>query len=257
MDEWNKFDEKELPVKESFYSNLTMEDISDTDYKHANNVFKKFNVNNLGDYHDLYVRIDTLLLADIFENFRNACLNKYELVPAHFISLPGLAWQACLKKTNVELELINDYDMLLMIEDGIRGGMCHAIKRYAKANNYYMKDYNKNKESSYIQYLDGNNLYGMAMCEKLSIKGFKWMVDISGIDENFVKSYNENSGKGYVLKEDIDYPRELQNLHCDLPFLPEKMVVNNTKKLICNLQDKKDYVVHINVLKQALDHGLK
>ena len=257
MDEWNKFDEKELPVKESFYSNLTMEDISDTDYKHANNVFKKFNVNNLGDYHDLYVRSDTLLLADIFENFRNVCLNKYELVPAHFISLPGLAWQACLKKTNVELELINDYDMLLMIEDGIRGGICHAIKRYAKANNYYMKDYNKNKESSYIQYLDGNNLYGMAMCEKLSIKGFKWMVDISGIDENFVKSYNKNSGKGYVLKEDIDYPRELQNLHCDLPFLPEKMVVNNTKKLICNLQDKKDYVVHINVLKQALDHGLK
>ena len=92
MDEWNKFDEKELPVKESFYSNLTMEDISDMDYKHANNVFEKFNLNKLGDYHDLYVRSDTLLLADIFENFRNACLKNYELDPAHFISLPGLAW---------------------------------------------------------------------------------------------------------------------------------------------------------------------
>ena len=91
MDEWNKYDENELPVKKYFYSNLTMEDISDTDYKHANNVFKKFNLNNLGDYHDLYVRSDTLLLADIFENFRNACLNDYELDPAHFISLPGLA----------------------------------------------------------------------------------------------------------------------------------------------------------------------
>ena len=110
MDEWNKFDEKELPVKESFYSNLTMEDISDTDYKHANNVFKKFSLNNLGDYHDLYVKSDTLLLADIFENFRHACLNNYGLDPAHFVSLPGLAWQACLKKTNVELELITDYD---------------------------------------------------------------------------------------------------------------------------------------------------
>ena len=182
-----------------------MEDISDTDYAHANNVFKKFDIKNLVEYHDLYVRSDTLLLADVFENFRNACMKNYELDPEHFVSLPGLAWQACLKKTNVELELITDYDMLLMIEDGIRGGICHAIQRYAKANNKYMNDYNKNKESSYIQYLDANNLYGM--------------VDISGIDKNFVKSYNKNSGKGYVLKVDVGYPRELQNLHCDLPFL--------------------------------------
>ena len=262
MDEWNKFDEKELPSKGSFYSSLTMEDISDTDYKHANNVFKKFNLKNLGEYHDLYVRSDTLLLADVFENFRNTCLNNYELDPAHFVSVPGLAWQACLKKTNVELELITDYDMLLMIEDGIRGGwgvvvICHAIQRYAKANNKYMNDYDKNKESSYIQYLDANNLYGMAMSEKLPVKGFKWMTDISIMNEEFVKNYNKNSGKGYILKVDVDYPHELQNLHSDLPFLPERMVVNNTKKLICNLQDKKDYVVHINVLKQALDHGLK
>ena len=113
-----------------------------------------------------------MLLADVFENFRNACMKNYELDPAHFLSLPGLAWQACLKKTNVELELITDYDMLLMIEDGIRGGICHAIQRYAKANKY-MNDYNKNKESSYIQYLDANHLYGMAMSEKLPIKGFK------------------------------------------------------------------------------------
>ena len=161
------------------------------------------------------------------------------------------------EKKNVELELITDYEMLLMSEDGIRGGICHAIQRYAKANNKYMNDYKKNKEYSYMQYLDANNLYGMAMSEKLPIKGFKWIVDISGIDENFIKSYNKNSEKGYVLKVDVDYPRELQNVHCDLPFLPEKMVVNNTQKLICNLQDKKDYVVHINVLKQALDHGLK
>ena len=145
--------------------------------------------------------------------------------------------------------------MLLMIEDGIREGICHAIQRYAKANNKYMNDYNKNKESSYIYYLDANN--GMAMSEKLTIKRFKWMIDISGIDENFVKSYNKNCGKGYILKVDVDYPRELQDLHRDFPFLPEKIVVNNTKKLICNLQDKKDYAVHINVLKQALYHGLK
>ena len=117
---------------------------------HANNVFKTFELNNLGDYHDLYVKSDTLLLADVFENFRNACLSNYELDLAHFVSLPGLAWQACLKKTNVELELLTDYDMLLMIEEGIRGGICHAIQRYAKANNKYMKDYDKKKKSSYI-----------------------------------------------------------------------------------------------------------
>ena len=257
MDEWDKFNEKKLPCKESFYSNLTMEDISDTDYKHANNVFEKFNLNNLGYYHDLYVRSNTLLLADVFENFRNACLSNYELDPTHFVSLPGLAWQACLKKTNVELELITDYDMLLMIQDGIRGGICNAIQRYAKTNNKYMRGYDKNKESSYIQYLDTKNLYGMAMTEKLPVQGFKWMDDISMINEEFVKSYNKNSSKGYILKVDVDYPCELQNLHSDLPFLPKRMVVNKTKKLICNLQDKKDYVVHINVLKQALGHGLK
>ena len=257
MDEWNKFNEKELPCKESFYRNLTMEDISDTDYKHANNVFEKFNINNLGKYHDLYVKSDTLLLADIFENFRQSCLKDYRLEPIQFVSLPGLAWQACLKQTNVELELITDYDMLLMIEDGIKGGICHAIQRYAKANNKYMNDYNKNKESSYIQYLDANNLYGMAMSEKLPLKGLRWMNDISMINEEFIKSYNKNMDKGYILKVDVDYPCELQNLHSDLPFLPERMVVNNTKKLICNLQNKKDYVVHINVLKQALEHGLK
>ena len=257
MDGWNKFNEKVLPSKESFYTSLTMEDISETDSAHANNVFKKFSINNLGECHDLYVRSDTLLLVDIFENFRQSCLKNYELDPAYFFSLPGLAWQTCLKKTNVELELITDYDMLLMIEDGIRGGICHAIQRYAKANNKYMIDYDKKKKSSYIQYLDANNLYGKAMTEKLPVRGFRWMADISKMDEDFVRSYDKNDNKGYILEVDVDYPNELQNLHNDLPFLPERMVINNTKKLVCNLQDKKNYVVHINVLKQALDHGLK
>ena len=120
IDGWDKFNEKIIPSKESFYSNLTLENITKTDYAHANNVFKKFNINNLGEYHDLYVRSDTLLLADVFENFRQSCLKNYELDPAHFVSLPGLAWQACLKKTNVELELLTDYDMASMVEEGIR-----------------------------------------------------------------------------------------------------------------------------------------
>ena len=182
---------------------------------------------------------------------------KLELDPAHFVSLPGLAWQACLKKTNVELELLTDCDMLLMVEEGIRGGICHAIQRYAKANNKYMKDYDSKKKSSYIQYLEANNLYGKARTEKLPVKGFSWTDDISKIDEDFVKVYDKNNNKGYILDINIDYPSKLQNLHSDLPFLLERMVINNTKKLVCNLNDKKNYIVHINVLKQTLDHGLK
>ena len=163
MDSWERFNETSLPSKEDFYSNLNMEDIDDIDYRHGNNVFKGFKLENLGDYHDLYVQSDTLLLADVFENFRDMRIKVHELDPSHFVSLPGLAWQTCLKKTNIELELLTDYDMLLMVEEGIRGRICHSIHRYAKANNKYMKNFNNNEESSYIQYLDVNNLYGWAM----------------------------------------------------------------------------------------------
>ena len=199
MDNWERFDEAFLPSKESFYSNLNMENIDDFDYRHGNNVFKRFKLKNLGEYHDLYVQSDTLLLADVFVNFRNTCLKVYELDPAHFLSLPGLAWRACLKKTNVKLELLTDYDMLLMVEEGIRGGICHSIHRYAKANNKYMNNYDESKESSYIQYLDANNLYGQAMSQKLSVNNFKSVEDTSRINKEFIKNYNENNNKGYIL----------------------------------------------------------
>ena len=152
MDSWEKFDETTLPPKEAFYSNLNLEDISDEDYQHAQKAWDVFETNNLGEYHDLYVQSNTLLLADIYENFRNMCLDKYKLDSVYFVSAPGLAWQACLKKTGVKLELLTDYDMILMIEKEIRGGICQATHRYAKANNKYMKNYDKKIESSYIEY---------------------------------------------------------------------------------------------------------
>ena len=189
------------------------------------------------------------------------CLKECELDPAHFLSLPGLAWQACLKKTNIELELLTDYDMLLMVEEGIRGGICHSKHRYAKANNKYMKNYNNNEESSYIQYLDANNLYGWAMSKKLPVNGFKWIKNNETaelvINEDFIKNYDENNDKGYIFEVDVKYPNKLRELHSDLPFLSERMEVNKCKKLVCNLFNTKKYVAHINTLKQALNDGLK
>ncbi|CAH3194263.1 unnamed protein product [Porites evermanni] len=158
-----KLSETQLPPKEEFYSKLNDEDISDDDYQHAINVWNTFKCKTIRDYHDLYLKSDVLLLADVFENFRKTCLKHYNLDPAHYYTSPGLAWDACLKETGQELQLLHDYDMLMMFEKGIRGGISHISKRYAEANNKYMKDYRPDVESTYIQYLDANNLYGWAM----------------------------------------------------------------------------------------------
>ena len=239
MDSWLRFNKTSLPDKEVFYSNLHMEDITDADHRHAKRVFKSLDNKNFGNYHDSYVKSDTLLVADVFENFRNMCIKVYELDSAHFLSAPGFAWKACLKKTEVELELITNVDMLLMIEKGNRGGICHAIYRYAKANNKYMKYYDENKKISYILYLDANNLYGWAMSQKLPVDGFKWVKILSKMNEDFIKNYDEDSYKGNILEVDVEYPKNLPDLNSDLPFLPQRMKIDNCSKLVCNLYDKK------------------
>ena len=153
MNEWENFNEATLPEKEELYSNLNIGDITDADYMHTKGVCKDFEIKRSGEYHDLYLKSDTLLLADVFEN----------LNPTKFLSALGLTWQAALKKTEVKLELLTDIDTLLMVEKGIRIGICHAIHRYAKANNKFMKDCDKNIELSYLKLWDVNNFYGWAM----------------------------------------------------------------------------------------------
>ena len=176
MDYWNRFKETALPPKETFCSKLNMSGDSDQDYEHARRVWNEFGINNLGEYHDLYLKTDVILLANVFEAFKKVCLDNYGLDPAHFYMAPGLVWKACLKKTTIRLELLLDPDMLLMFERGIRGGINQSVHRWAKANNPYMgSKYTPRETTRYLQYLDANNLYGWAMSQPLPTGGFCWL----------------------------------------------------------------------------------
>ena len=241
-----------------------MSGISEKDHQHACKVWNEFGLKNMGDYHDLYLETDVILLANVFESFRKVCLDNYGLDPAHFYTAPGLAWKACLKKTGVNLELLKDPDMLLMFERGIRGGITQSVHKWAIANNPYMGcEYDPLRPTNYLQYLDANNLYGWAMSQPLPTGEFKW-VDIENLKQEArelkrtidMMVRNCNRGVGYVLEVDVRYPRELHDHHNDLPFMCEKIRVSGVEKLVPNLHDKQKYVIHVKALKQALDHGL-
>ena len=163
-------------------------------------------MNNLGEHHDMYVQSNTLLLADVFENFRNICLKIFELDPANFLSATPLAWKSVFKKSKAKLDLLTDIDMSLIVEKGIRGGICHSIYRYAKAKNKYMKDYDENKESSYLQYWDVNGFYGSAMSQKLPVNNFELIKNTSQFNEDFIKSYEKESDEGYFLEVVVQFP---------------------------------------------------
>ena len=235
-----KFDENTIPPKEAFYSKLNVEGISNVDYAYAQKVWEVFRLKTRSEYYDLCTQGDTLLLADVFENFRDKCNEIYELDPVYFVSAPGLAWQACLKKTGVKLELLTDYDMLLMVEKGIRGGICQATHRYAKANNKYLKNYNKSIESSYLAFLEANNLYGWAMSQKSPVNCFKWKKkNLSKFNEDFMKKYDEDSNTGYFLEVDVEYPETFKS-HKDLQFLLEKKRLKKSKNLFVVQKTKKN-----------------
>ena len=253
-----KLSETNLPPPEKFYSYLNDEEISDDDYNHALNVWNTFKCRSIRDYHNLYLKTDVILLADVFENFRLTCLHHYKLDPAHYYTSPGLAWDACLKTTGQHLQLLHDYDMLMMIERGIRGGITHISKRYAEANNKYMVNYNPVKPSSYIQYLDANNLYGWAMSQNLPTYGFEWINDITvqGVFD-ILNSLNYRGRKGWVFEVDLEYPPELWSLHNDYPLAPENIKVNRVEKLVCHFKPRKNYVVYYKNLRQYLEMGMK
>ena len=257
-----KLSETQLPTKEQFYSRLNDEDISDEDYSHAINVWNTFKCQSIRDYHDLYLKSDVLLLADVFENFRKTCLKHYSLDPAHYYTSPGLAWDACLKETGQQLELLHDYDMLMMFERGIRGGMTHIAKRYSEANNKYMQNFDPNKPSKFIQYLDANNLYGWAMSQSLPTGGFKWISNLTKekvieILEKTNNSMNNMGKRGYIFEVDLEYPKELWKSHNDYPLAPEKIKVGGVEKLISHFKPHKKYVIHYRNLRQSLELGLK
>ena len=214
MDSFSKFSDTQLPGREDFYSLLTDEDISDDDYSHAQDVWNTFGMQNMGEYHDLYLKSDVLLLADVFENFRRASLLNHGLDPCHYVSTPGLSWDAMLKMTGINLELITDIDQQLFIERGMRGGISYISHRHARANNPYMKCFNPEDDKTYIIYLDANNLYGWAMSRPLPYRNFKWVEP---------KYYAEKvEGIGYIYEVDLEYPSEYTIYIMTIPLQQKK-----------------------------------
>ena len=272
MDSWGRFNETELPLKEVFYGTLKKEHISDEDYAHAQRVWSKVKDKNMSLYHDLYLMMDTLLLTDVLMRYRRNGFKKYGLDRAHYLTTPGYSWDALLRKTKIELELLTDYDMHMFIEQGMRGGISTVGgKRFARANNPKLSDQDPSQAFSYIMYLDANNLYGWAMSQHLPVGGFKWVrtefLDLKKF-QNQIRLWRPHQKRGYILEVDMEYPQRLHDLHNDYPLVPEKPKVprakysryqqeladhlnigeDDTEKLLLTLNDKKNYVVHYRTL---------
>ncbi|CAB0028810.1 unnamed protein product, partial [Trichogramma brassicae] len=232
-----KLQETALPPPEQFYSSLTDSDISTKDYEDAKEVWGSFKISNLGEYSDLYLKTDVLLL-----------------IQHTIIHYPGYSWDAMLLYTQVELELLTDVDMLLFVEKGIRGGVSQCCSRYAEANNRYMgEDYNPEKEDVYLMYYDLNNLYGWAMAQYLPYGGFEWA------DAKDYLILPEDSEYGYILEVDLEYPESLHDSHKDLPLCPEHACPPGSKqrKLLTTLKAKHKYVIHYRSLQQAIQLGVQ
>lgn len=286
VDSESKFDVNHLPAKEDFYDNLSKSHISDDDYEHARLVWDTFNLDSMGQYHDLYLKSDVLQLGCIFERFRDECMFNYGLDPAHFYTSPGLAWSAALKISICRLHLITDPDKYLFVVAGMREGISQISNRLATANNKYIPDtHDPSKESSYLIYQDCNNLYGHAMCMSLPTSDFKFLTDEEFSNFN-IMDIQADADKGYMLEVDLEYPHELHDLHSDYPLAPETKIIADdmlspyskklwrrlnpslrstnkaksrvkTSKLLTTLEHKSNYVCHYRNLQLYLKLGMK
>ena len=269
------FSETEMPQKSDFFSILQEQDISDNDYSRAKHVYKVTGCKTLLDYMEIYVKQDTAILCDVFESFRELCINFYELDCCHYISLPSFAWDAMLKKTNVQLEYITDIDIYTFLENNLRCGVTTVNHRYFKANNAYLDDYNSSLPTSFLQYYDANNLYGNCLCMKMPTKNFRWL------PENKVKSFpiSKTDSEGdtfFALEVDLEYPVEIHDWHNDFPLAVEKKKIFKNQlslfnsefldkrgeqfisstKLVPDLNGKKNYVCSLKNLQLFLEQGL-
>lgn len=264
---WAVLNETTLPPQDKFYSSLTDSHVTDQEYAHARNVWDHFKAKKtneaftLGDYSDVYLKSDVLLLAAVFENFRAVCMREYGLDCAHYLTAPSFSFDAMLHKTNVELELVTDADMYLFLESGIRGGITSCVKKHARANNPYVPStYQPELPRSYLSYIDANNLYGYAMSRPLPLNSFAWIDDVHRRQRllNDISQIPDDSREGYIFEVDVEYPQHLHDPHSDLPFLPISQTPPCSKytKLMTTLQDKTKYICHYTTLKQAIRNGL-
>ncbi|MGH9701657.1 MAG: DNA polymerase, partial [Candidatus Acidiferrales bacterium] len=220
MDSLEKMNNPTLPTKNEFYDDLSEEHISDESYERAKKVWHLFGCKNLGEYSDLYLKSDVMLLSDVFEKFRDTCLENYKLDPCQYYTLPSFSFDCMLRVTKVNLELLTDIDTIHFFKKGIRGGISQCTERKHIANNIYLPNYKSNEPSSFIMYLDATNLYGHSMSQPLPFGGFRWLTDHEILILN-VMDIDDNGSEGYVFEVDIHYPDTLHDAHSDLPFLVE------------------------------------
>src|SRR6266516_3078894 len=262
----DKFAETCLPAREAFFSKLSDEHISESDYTHARQVWHAFKMKCLRDYHDLYLTTDILLLADVFENFQYLSYQNYGIDAAHFIATPGMTMCTALRNTKVHLELLTNIDMLNFFEGAIWGGVICIMNRYAKANHPSLPEYDENSPNKFIMYLDMNNLYGRAMIDPLPVSDFRFLKrhKINNLYKT-IRTWPDDDEIGYALEVDLKYPHHLHDKHNDYPLAPEhlditadmispysrylletlgKKVPPKNKKLLPNLMDKKHKIVH-------------